>query len=176
MPKGSQSPFQIDTFDPADCLSLSVGKQALDFLIGAYGSQLATCSLLENIADMLPDPPHSYISQSLISKLTGNWATQIIGAEEKLFSLLEHHYNQHCFVPNLLDRLRIERQSDTDLASELAGTFETILQTQKVPDPESFGYMLRGVFETQRRQVELKKAVMLPLAENMLQPLSENKT
>ncbi len=145
-------------------------EQTLDFLRDAYSSQLTTCSLLENIADALPELPHECVSQTLVSLLQGSWAKQILVEEDKVYGLLEQHIDQSTFILNFINRLRLERQSDEDLASELITTLETILHRNTVPNPESFGYMLRGVFETKRRQVGLKKTVMLPLAEQTLWP------
>lgn len=171
MPTRPRNATRVDRSRSADCAKHGDNKQTLDFLTDAYGSQLTICSVLENIADELPEPPHHYISQTLIAMLNGSWSKQIIEEEEKLFTFLERHNKQNIFVSNLLNRLRVDRQSDSDLASELVWALEAVLQKKSVRDPEAFGYMLRSVFETKRRQVELKKAVILPMAAQILSSL-----
>jgi len=142
--------------------------QTLEHLENAYASQLSICSLLESIADTLPELPHAHVSQTLITMLEGSWAKQLIVEEEKVYGLIERNNEQNTFILNFIDQLRQERQSDEDLASELIATLETILLTNTLSDPASMGYMLRGIFETKRRQVGLKKSVILPLVEKVI--------
>lgn len=168
MAKRTTTALQNTILVPAGRSDLSTIKTALDFVSDAYTAALSTCSLLENIADNLPSPPHEHASQSLISVLQGERVKQIEKEEEKLFSFLEEKKDKDIFILNFIDRMRVERRSDEDLTTELVSALETILYMKSIRDPESFGYMLRGYFEAKRRQVGLKTTVMLPMVEQIL--------
>ena len=138
------------------------------FLRDAYVSQLELCDMLESIADALPERPHNCVIQMIVRVHEGSWAEDILEEEEKLFVALNKHAGPNEFVKNLVKRMRLERQSDSDLSGELLSALQNLQNVKKIRDPEAFGYMLRGVFETKRRQIELKKEVVLPLGEQLL--------
>ncbi len=169
MPKRTIKALQgTSSVFPGRSSDLSPMENAHGVLNDAYAMQLSTCDLLEEIADNLPASPHVQVSQSLISILQGSEAKKIIEEEERLFLFLEKEYEKNIFVVNFINRMRVERQQDEDLVSELVSALETILQTKTVREPESFGYMLRGFFEAKRRQIGLKKSVLLLLVEQTL--------
>ena len=134
----------------------------LQFLRDAYVVQLELCDALEEIADALPQRPCNGAVQRIISKLDGDLARQIAAAEQQLFATLEQPNNKSD-LNRIIQKLKIERSSDEDLAGELLASFEAILQYQKIQDSESFGYMLRGYFESKRRQLGWMTDVVLPM-------------
>lgn len=124
--------------------------------------QLAFCDRLELIADQLPN-----VDRALC-----------IGVAHALMPLLEkaHNFEESFLFPALvercgdqagtqatLERLRYEHLEDLCFAEELHDALMAYGRGELRPNPEAFGYMLRGFFEGMRRHILFERDVVLPM-------------
>ena len=121
------------------------------------------CIKMENVADMLPAPPGRATFQWIHSTL--KQALPIFNRnEETLYSLIVAKYPESVTDSVKLISL-IQAQHKTHIA--FADEFDELFLEDNGTDAE-LGYILRYFFETLSNHLDWEDAVMMPLAEGML--------
>ncbi len=127
----------------------------------AHLEKLQLCEKLEEIADTLP---------AHIDRLKCLWVANA------LVPLLRsaHSYEEAVVFPAYesvsgqaeksvsTERLRIEHAEDECFADEVTEILLAIGHGEAVENPEAFGFMLRGLFETLRRHIAFESEHVLP--------------
>ena len=124
--------------------------------------------LLERIADALPHrvpPSCAMTARDLLKERTPYQYDFRIGF---LFPLLRKHGDEN--LKSGLNRVEAEYQEDRDYSEEIVDVLDRYLDTDAFPNPNTFGYMLRGMFASERRRQAWEKDYLLPRAWQLLPP------
>ena len=133
-----------------------------------HARQLQVCSLLERLADTLPDLSDTAAIASANEALTSCFLSHMRFEDEQLFPRLRLRLRQHRSFSKLLDQLHHEHHRDEGAILEITEQFTTILTTGRCRNTDMLGYMLRGFFESQRSHIILEDVAVLPRAERIL--------
>ena len=147
-----------------ECLSqVELGKRGVvEAMRLIHDKKTAMCEELENIADRLP---------SNVDELT------CLSVAAKLLPLLRlaHEYEESVIFPAYeklvastgpnasTDRLRAEHISDECFAADLTGVLLQIGHGGYVDQAETFGFMLRGFFDSVRRHMAFEAEHIGPI-------------
>ena len=132
-----------------------------------HDKKVALCEELENIADCLP---------SNVDELT------CLSVAATLLPILRlaHEYEESVIFPAYekavvrtgqsmsIDRLRGEHISDECFAADLTGILLKIGHGGYVDQAETFGFMLRGFFDSLRRHVAFENEHIAPIIRNSI--------
>lgn len=173
MIEGDQEQNHVD--EPKETCSVSVpgerkglsgeelGKLGMvDAMTLIHDKMVALCDELENIADCLPANADELRCLSLA---------------EKLLPILRmaHEYEENVIFPAYekttagtgtsmsVNRLRGEHISDECFAADLTSVLLTIGHGGSIAQVETFGFMLRGFFDSLRRHVAFENEHIVPI-------------
>ncbi len=140
----------------------------LDRLAAEHTLQLELCSLLEFIADGLPDRIDRRLVREVTTVLAHGLTAHFKFEEDVLFPLLRQRASADAALIAALDQLESEHGRDADLGEELAEELNAFCLKGQARNVEMLGYMLRGYFEGQRRHIEWENTIVLPAARRLL--------
>jgi len=143
-------------------------RNPLDMIAAAHYSQVQLCEALEHIADGLPGEVDRRLCAQASQLLRYDIPLHHDDEELALFPMLRSRQNPGDRLDVILNRLASEHVSDNDLASEIADSLDILGRGEAVPNPEMFGYMLRGFFERYRRHIQWEEELVMPLARRRL--------
>jgi hemerythrin-like domain-containing protein len=143
-------------------------RNALDIIAHEHELQSQLCSMLETVADTLPDNVDATLCRQILDMLRFEIPLHHRDEELGLFPLLEKRATASDNIHDVLGRLALEHATDESFASELTESLEVLSQGGKLPNPNMTGYMLRGFFESYRRHIHWENAVVIPLARQRL--------
>jgi hemerythrin-like domain-containing protein len=143
-------------------------RNPLDVIAAAHSSQVQLCEALEHIADGLPDEVDRRLCVQAAGLLRYDIPLHHSDEELALFPMLRSRQSPGDRLDVILNRLTSEHDSDNDLASEIADSLDLLGRGMVVPNPEMFGYMLRGFFERYRRHIQWEEELVMPLARRRL--------
>lgn len=143
-------------------------RNPLDVIAAAHSSQVQLCEALEHIADGLPDEVDRRLCAQAADLLRYDIPLHHSDEELALFPMLRSRQSPGDRLDVILNRLTSEHDSDNDLASEIADSLDLLGRGMVVPNPEMFGYMLRGFFERYRRHIQWEEELVMPLARRRL--------
>lgn len=154
---------------------LPKGADPLDLIARDHLMHSRLCSLLEEIADSLPDRVTTDMAQSAADAMKVNVAIHILDEELGLFPLLRAASSPDDNIGVVLSLLTREHEADIDFARELIEALEELALTGRPHNADMLGYMLRGYFELQRRHQAWEDAIVMPTARQMLAEDAINK-
>lgn len=141
-----------------------VADDILALLKTAHRNQLALCDCLETIADSLPDAIDRAkcvgTARALGPLIAGTHALE----ENVLFPALANIRRAGIDMTATIERMKFEHLEDACFAEELHDALMAYGSGEDTPNPEAFGYMLRGFFDSLRRHVAFETEIILPLA------------
>lgn len=129
----------------------------------AHRDQLALCDLLEEIADSLPgaiDRPNCIGAARALGPLIQR-AHDL--EEDIVFPAISMRWRDLVDIEATMERLRYEHIEDACFSEELYDALMAYGRGEDRPNPEAFGYMLRGFFESLRRHIAFEREVIMPL-------------
>lgn len=135
----------------------------LDLLNATHRDQLALCTMLEGIADSLPNT---------IDRCTCITAARALGPliakahdleEHMIFPAVRERWAASSDIAATIERLEFEHMEDICYSEELFDALMAYGKGDERPSPEAFGYMLRGFFESLRRHIAFEQDVIVPL-------------
>lgn len=159
---------QQRTGRPADTRQLCGSPDPIAVIEEEHAVQLELCSVLEFLADSLPNAVDPRLASLAVTILRNGLKQHTSLEEEGLFPLLRRRIGGTAHLLAMLDQLTAEHEADEGLAIEIADALDEIVAERPTENPEMLGYMLRGFFENQRRHIEWENNVVLPLARNVL--------
>jgi hemerythrin-like domain-containing protein len=134
-----------------------------------HALKLQFCSLLEEIADLLPGRVDHSAANRAIKVLETGFKPHVELEEQVLFPLLRRRLPDDSLLMHVCTQLEKEHGRDTDFAHEIAEALHPLSKDSDAANPEMLGYMLRGFFEGQRRHIEWENKVILSLARGSFQ-------
>ncbi len=140
----------------------------LDIMAEEHRLQERLCDALERLADSLPDRVDRLLVATLLPALKIDLSVHVEDEEYGLFPLLRERSEPGDNVSEILGQLNQEHLTDQGYAEEIVAQLELLQQGQDLRNANTFGYMLRGFFEGQRRHRGWEDAVVLPLARQRL--------
>lgn len=127
-----------------------------------HRDKLMLCAALETIADALPDD----VCRLECLRIASVLVPMLRGA---------HSYEDDVVFPAFaaapgggdtdatLHRLRVEHVEDESFADEVTEVLLAVGHGKPIENPEAFGFMLRGLFETLRRHIAFEREHVLPV-------------
>ncbi len=150
--------------DVATCLV----PDPLGILREEHALQNELCDILECIADGLPHQFDPELAKVSISMLETGLPNHMRLEEEALFPLLRQRLPSDHSLLSALSCLSQEHNRDGAMMHEITEGLREAVERGKPPNPEVFGYMLRGFFESQRRHIAWEDTIVLPAARDAL--------
>jgi hemerythrin-like domain-containing protein len=141
----------------------------LRHLRGEHEVQRQLCDSLERIADGLPDEIDRSLARSSARMLETGFRAHIHFEDQQLYPILRERACKDARLLGVLDQLQAQHERDEGFALEIVDELTHLAQTGYAANPNMLGYMLRGFFEGQRRQLEWEDNLVLPMAEAVLQ-------
>ena len=147
---------------------LLLGGNPIDVIEYEHSLQKKLCTLLEQIADGLPDMVDPKLCKVCLRILKTDMRIHIKDEEQGLFPLLEKRAKPCDNMCQILSCLAMEHATDESFADELQESLDLLSQKQSVPNPNMTGYMLRCFFECYKRHLIWEDVVVIPLARKLL--------
>jgi hemerythrin-like domain-containing protein len=141
-----------------------VSDSALDIIYQEHERQERVCTILEQIADDLPNAVDGNQVAEVLAYLKEDLAVHIRDEEDGLFPLLEKRVLPEDNFEEIRAQLKEEHVADESYAYELVDVLEEIAKDPAPSNPNTLGYMIRASFELHRRHLAWENAVVLPLA------------
>jgi len=132
-----------------------------------HDTKIALCDELENVADCLPSNTDVLSCLSLAAKLLPVLRLAHAYEERVIFPAYEVVVAGTDYSMSV-DRLRGEHISDDCFAADLTDVLLKIGHGGHVGQAETFGYMLRGFFDSLRRHVAFESEHVVPILRNSL--------
>jgi hemerythrin-like domain-containing protein len=129
-----------------------------------HGLTLEFCDILEGLADRLPDSADPALASVAVAFLRDRFPAHLRVEEHVLCQLVTRHAARAGHLRPIIERLKVEHCTDACAALEIVDELQVLARHGRVANAEMLGYMLRGFFEAQRRQIWWKNSVLLPLA------------
>lgn len=127
-----------------------------------HDKKVAICDELENIADCLPSNVDELLCLSVAAKLLPILRQAHEYEEGVIFPAYEKLVASP--GPNAsTDRLRVEHMSDECFAADLTGALLQIGHGGYIDHAETFGFMLRGFFDSMRRHIAFEAEHIGPI-------------
>jgi hemerythrin-like domain-containing protein len=130
--------------------------------------QRELCRTLERIADALPDDVDHAAARSSARLLEIGFRAHVHFEDQHLYPMVRERACRDARLLGVLDQLQAEHERDESFALEIVDELTQLAQTGRTSNPNMLGYMLRGFFEGQRRQLEWEDTLVLPMAEVVL--------
>jgi hemerythrin-like domain-containing protein len=154
--------WKVETFDaPAEALTASVEARRearAAVMQRAHREKLRLCSVLEEIADSLPDRVDPLMCLSTANTLLPMLRNIHRYEEDTIFPA----YAAATDDTGGVERLKAEHLEDECFADELTEALLRAGHCGTAANPEALGFMLRGFFETIRRHVAFEREHILP--------------
>jgi len=154
-----------------DAQSTEIGCQTpnpLRILSEEHALQSELCDLLEAIADKLPQRPDGKLAQVALSILEAGFLSHMRLEDDVLFPMLRQRAPQDHRLIAALACLEQEHDRDGAAFIEIIDGLHTLIADRPIRNPDMFGYMLRGFFESQRRHIAWEDSVVMPAARMLL--------
>ncbi len=129
----------------------------------AHDEVLRICAILEEIADSLPANVDRVKCMMIASELEPLVRGVHRFEEEALFPAYAELLRAGGRGQSSVERLRAEHVEDECFAAELTETLLDLGRGGAASNPEAFGFMLRGFFESKRRHVAFEREHVLPM-------------
>ncbi len=159
-------------FDRAVMSSFSltnpVGIHPIEVLEREHRLHEQICDSLERIADSLPDEVDRGLCATMVVALRLDLPLHHRDEEEGLFPLLRERATDDESLSGMLLQLSREHSIDESSADELVDLLQSLSKGSRAENPNMFGYMLRGFFESYRRHIQWENKVILPMARRLL--------
>lgn len=139
----------------------------LHWITREHHAERRLCDMLEQIADGLPGPLDSALTDVAVTSLRSCIKRHLALEEQYLYPLLRERAEPEDLVDDLLTHISTEHIADESLAHETADQLEA-LERGRHENAEMLGYMLRCLFVCRRRHIAWEDAVILPLAARRL--------
>lgn len=130
--------------------------------------QRGVCDVLERIADSLPEDIDPALARAAASVLEHAYRDHMHFEEQHFYPLLRRRAARDARLIGVLDKLVAEHGRDEGFALEIVDELTHLARAGAASNPNMLGYMLRGFFEGQRRQIDWEDALVLPMAEAVL--------
>lgn len=144
-------------------MTTSLPSEGLALIAASHHNQLELCDDLESIADSLPgklDRANCIdAAQALRPLITNAHALE----QDFLFPALAEADRAGIDVAATIGRLKNEQREVEGFADELYDALIAYGNGTDAPNPEAFGYMLRGFFDRIRGRIAYQEDTMLPL-------------
>lgn len=141
----------------------------LQHLRSEHEVQRQLCDSLERIANGLPDEIDRSLARSSARMLETGFRAHIHFEDQQLYPVLRERACKDARLLGVLEQLQAQHERDEGFALEIVDELTHLAQTGYTGNPKMLGYMLRGFFEGQRRQLEWEDNLVLPMAEAVLQ-------
>ena len=147
----------------------SISADPVDRIVAEHTWQLELCDALEYIADGLPDSIDRRLVHEVVAILGYGLEAHFRAEEQLLFPLLRQRGGGEPSLVAALDQLEMEHVRDEDVSSELLEELTFVAEQGRARNADMLGYMLRGLFEGQRRHIAWENTVVVPAARRLLQ-------
>jgi hemerythrin-like domain-containing protein len=121
------------------------------------------CADLEKVADGLPDNVDLSACSVLAQDLRTILADVFRGEEDRLFPFLLRRFPEMPDLAPAFERLKAEHHADLCYAEEVEEALTAFAAGRPSLSTDAIGYMLRGLFEGQRRHIAAERQLVLPL-------------
>jgi hemerythrin-like domain-containing protein len=145
------------------------GSDPLAVIKEEHALQRSLCDILERIADGLPEDIDPDLAESAANLLETAYRTHVHFEDDQFYPLLRRRAPRDARLIGVLDQLHAEHARDEGFALEIIDELQHLARAGYAANPNMLGYMLRGFFEGQRRQLEWEDALVLPMAEAVLE-------
>ncbi len=149
-------------------LTSPVGVHPVEVLEREHKLHEQICDSLERIADSLPDEVDRSLCATMVVALRFDLPLHHRDEEEGLFPLLRARATKEDGVTGMLGQLSREHSIDESSADELVDFLQALSKGRRADNPNMFGYMLRGFFESYRRHIQWENKVILPMSRRLL--------
>ncbi|MDQ0330952.1 hypothetical protein QFZ88_003279 [Mesorhizobium sp. YL-MeA3-2017] len=127
-----------------------------------HEDKLTLCAALETIADTLPDAVCRLECLRIASILVPMLRDAHNYEGDVIFPAFASATGRSDTDPTL-HRLRVEHVEDESFADEVTEVLLAVGHGKPIENPEAFGFMLRGLFETLRRHIAFEREHVLPV-------------
>jgi hemerythrin-like domain-containing protein len=128
----------------------------------AHVEKLRLCAALEEVADTLPDEVDRVLCLRIANALVPVLRAAHAYEEDTIFPAYAAMRGATRATEASLRRLRAEHVEDECFADEVTEVLLAIGHGRAIENPEAFGFMLRGLFETLRRHIAFEAEHVLP--------------
>lgn len=147
--------------------SVTTALSALAQMNDHLQAQGHLCSILESLADRLPDKLDSQECLHVARTIYPIVRRAHEFEEQKLFPLLEERFASDASLKEAIHRLRFEHWEDESFAEEIADSLLNFVRDRAKANTEALGYMLRGFFEGLRRHLAFEREHICPILRNL---------
>ena len=128
-----------------------------------HEEQLALCTLLEKLADELPDLSDTQLCLRVAKRIHPMICDAHAYEEKTLFPLLMSLDSADDNLKSTLERLRYEHWEDESFADEVSDGLAGFVTNKAAANAEALAYMLRGFFEGLRRHIAFEREHIIPI-------------
>jgi hemerythrin-like domain-containing protein len=145
-----------------------IDEHDIVLLIAEHGEQRRLCSVLEQIADKLPEVPSPDAIIDVGRRLS-SYSQRHFPLEARLFLRLANHANCPS-AARILSEVSHNHAIDAIHADDLAAELQRLSGTTRAVHPGQLAYMLRCFFDGCRRAIAFEELALLKLGGERLTP------
>jgi hemerythrin-like domain-containing protein len=135
--------------------------------------QTEICSVLESLADRLPDTIDAELVRRLEPVLDASWAVHAGFQEEVIFPILKRCHASSKSLKIQINQLETEHVAIADAGLEIREQFQIALNGAEL-QADMFGYMLRGAFQERRRHLDSEQRLFSTRLPTTLAPVDRD--
>lgn len=148
-----------------------IDEHEIVWLIADHAAQRRLCTVLEGIADALPDMPTEERIRAIAQQLLA-YSRRHVPLEAELFMRLSGQ-GKYGSAERILKEIRYNHAIDAIHAEDLAVELNRVSGTHRAAQPGELAYMLRCFFDGCRRAIAFEELALLTLGEERLTPAAK---